>query len=407
MQELQTLSIFNKQKEFQLNGFDGFLRPLNFCIKLSCDSKGNIYALCLLQFYHSFNQFMLILDQHQKIISTNSSFKHLLEELGLETDSIKMSDISSTISSYLNMISIAKLGIGSVDRKVPPRVFALWREYLAEALAPYEGQEIIHFLEMKFPTTNKTTPIFCAFLKTGLMHLGSTPYFRLIFNIEKGQQNQPPTPALKESSKKTNELPNLSVFTSDDSVPKRAMATDDALNFNNVHASGRLLSTLTKTKQSYNQNLRFDSTHNAVDFGKIVEAVRNISLAKDFDQGFSDLNQSIQNKQVIEQIPPLLIPNLGFMSTNLLQHQAQARTSITNSNLSFPINKSPTDTKSSHLISINQHQALISPTDSNKKLNKEENTPSGNLPSSSGVEIMPIERCATSPEKGCDHFQEI
>ena len=162
MQELQTLSIFNKQKEFQLNGFDGFLRPLNFCIKLSCDSKGNIYALCLLRVMEANNQFMLILDENLDIMSAEIGFWKIMQSLGCVYKQTNLREVSGTLCVNLNMLAIMnKMDPQEADDSFANYYKYLWKKTLKSSYAGFEGCGVQHKLNVDLagPDSNTDVPI--------------------------------------------------------------------------------------------------------------------------------------------------------------------------------------------------------------------------------------------------------
>src|SRR3990167_2735523 len=96
--------IFNMQKDFQLNGFDGILKPLRFILKLDSSVATGLHCMALLKFPTSKQKTLLLVDDKLQVVSAEQEFWQTLEAFRGLASIEKLGTLSDTLTLQIALM---------------------------------------------------------------------------------------------------------------------------------------------------------------------------------------------------------------------------------------------------------------------------------------------------------------
>ena len=100
--------IFNQQTDFQMNGFDGLLKPIRFILKLDPLISAGLHSIALVRFKLATNKCLLLVDEKLDLVSAEMDFWTTMQALkaSLEIENVKT--LSESLGVQLVLMNFLK-----------------------------------------------------------------------------------------------------------------------------------------------------------------------------------------------------------------------------------------------------------------------------------------------------------
>lgn len=108
MRNTEDQPIFNVQQDFQINGFDGYLKPVRYILKLDPTITSGLHSIALLRFKLANNKCMLLANEQLELMSAEIDFWKMMRAFKVTSHIDDIYTLSESLSVHMTWIKFLR-----------------------------------------------------------------------------------------------------------------------------------------------------------------------------------------------------------------------------------------------------------------------------------------------------------